>query len=156
LAIGKRGTPNELQVPGADLPKVLYHLADAAQYANSRIVVVGGGDSAVEASIGLSKQEGNQVTLSYRQKRFTRLRDKNLRFLEASVQNGEIRLALQSHVKEVGERYVLLETEDGECVRLENDYVFGFLGGSSPKLFLEKIGIPMVTKEVEMEGSLYG
>jgi putative YpdA family bacillithiol system oxidoreductase len=155
LAIGKRGTPNELQVPGAAFPKVLYHLADTSAYTNKRIVVVGGGDSAVEAAIGLSKQKGNQVTLSYRRKEFTRLRERNLKSLEACVQEGTIRLFMGSEVVEVGERDVLLEAGDGECLRLENDYVFAFIGGSSPKHFLEKIGIPMVTKEVAMEGSVY-
>ncbi len=152
LAIGKRGTPNELPAKGAHLPKVLYTLTDSAQYTGCRILVVGGGDSAAEAAIALGKQSGNEVTLSYRRPTFTRLRDKNRSALEESTALGQVRLLLETQVREVRAGEVDLETADGRLLTLPNDYVFAFLGGSSPKDFLQKIGIRLVTKELNMEG----
>jgi len=151
LALGKRGMPNELKVSGSDLPKLLYQLTDAAEYTHQEILVVGGGDSACEAAIGLSKQLGNRVTLSYRKDKFTRLKEKNLKALKECVEHGSTQLLFNSQVQTIGEKEVVIQ--NGELLRLPNDYVFAFLGGTSPRGFLEKIGIPMVTKEVQMEGS---
>ena len=77
LAIGRGGSPRKLGVPGEDLPKVAYSLMDAASYRGRRVLVVGGGDSAVEAAIGLAEQPGNEVTLSYRGEAFTRIKARN-------------------------------------------------------------------------------
>ena len=77
LALGRRGTPRKLGIPGEELPKVMYGLIEADAYVNSRILVVGGGDSAVEAAMGLAYQKGNQVTLSYRQEEFSRIKERN-------------------------------------------------------------------------------
>ncbi len=150
LAIGKRGTPNQLSVPGKDLPKVLYTLSDAAQYRSSRVLVVGGGDSAVEAAVALGKEVSNEVTLSYRRTEFARIRDKNREALDRAVEAGQVHLLLGSRLREVRAKEALLECTDGELRTLENDYVFAFLGGSSPRAFLEKVGVSMVTKEVPM------
>lgn len=152
LAIGKRGSPNELPAKGADLPKVLYSLTDSAQYAGCRILVVGGGDSAAEAAVALGKLQGTEVTLSYRRPAFTRLRDKNRVALEECAARGQVRLLLETQVREVRVGEVELEAADGRMITLANDYVFALLGGSSPKDFLEKIGVRMVTKELSMEG----
>lgn len=151
LAIGKRGTPRELPAKGSDHPKVLYHLTDAAQYKDQNILVVGGGDSAAEAAVALSRQQGNKVTLSYRKTAFTRLREKNEAGLTARAAEGAIRMALGTEVAEILDGQVLLRTSDGRVEQLENDFVFAFLGGTSPKDFLENIGIEMVTKEVSLE-----
>ena len=74
LTLGRRGIPVKLGVPGEDLIKVHYSLIDAHAYRDSRFLVVGGGDSAVEAALGLAEQTGNQVHISYRRKAFFRLR----------------------------------------------------------------------------------
>lgn len=148
LAIGKRGSPRKLEVKGSELPKVMYALTDAAQYTQSRVLVVGGGDSAAEAVIGLSNQPGNQVTLSYRKKELTRLKDKNREFLDRAIREGRVRFVPGSQVAEVMEKEVVLEREDGRRERLFNNHVFALLGGASPNAFLQSLGIRIVTKEV--------
>jgi len=151
LAIGKRGTPNELPAPGAELPKVLYTLTDTAQYRDSRILVVGGGDSAAEAAMTLARQPGNEVVLSYRRAEFTRLKPKNLEGIEKSAASGELRLLLGSQVTAVTPTTISVRLSSGQEETIENDYVFAFLGGTSPRTFLAEIGVEMVTKEVAME-----
>lgn len=151
LAIGKRGSPRELEVPGSDQPKVFYQLSDTSQYQNSNILVVGGGDSAAEAALGLGNQPGNRVCLSYRRSEFSRLRDKNRKALHEAAQRGRIRLLMSSEVLEIREKEVALES-NGERLLFENDFVFAFLGGTSPNDFLARLGIHVVTKEIPMEG----
>jgi thioredoxin reductase len=77
LAMGRRGAPRKLGVPGEEMPKVLYQLVDAHSYQNKHLLVVGGGDSAVEAAVGLGRQKGNKVSISYRQSKFARVKLKN-------------------------------------------------------------------------------
>jgi thioredoxin reductase len=153
LAIGKRGTPNELKVAGADLPKVFYRLTDAAEYTGSEILVVGGGDSACEAAIGLGKQPGNRVILSYRGERIARAGERNRAALSNYAAQGLVQVELGTQVEEIRDREVTLRCAGGELRRFGNDYVFAFLGGTSPKEFLEKMGVSMVTKEVRMEAA---
>jgi thioredoxin reductase (NADPH) len=148
LAIGKRGSPRKLEAKGSEHPKVMYALTDAAQYSRARILVVGGGDSAAEAAIGLSNQEGNEVTLSYRKKEFARLKDKNRQALERVIGEGKVRFVPGSQVAEVTEKEVVLEREDRQRERLANDHLFALLGGTSPNAFLQTLGIRIVTKEV--------
>lgn len=150
LAIGKRGTPRQLEVEGAHLAKVMYSLTDAAQYKNSNILVVGGGDSAAEAAIGLSHQEGNQVFLSYRKASFSRMKEKNLHALTQRIKGGHIKFLAESEVTKVFEGGVELATKEGPRT-LSNDHIFAVIGGTSPNAFLEKIGVHIVTKEVSLE-----
>ncbi len=150
LAIGKRGTPRKLEVPGAELPKVMYSLTDAAQYKRARILVVGGGDSAAEAALGLSNQAGNDVTLSYRKRELGRLKDKNRKNLREAIDGGRVRFLPASTVAEIAAADVVIESEGGARETLPNDYVFALIGGSSPNEFLQRIGIQIVTKEVAM------
>ena len=140
LAMGKSGTPRKLEVPGEDLPKVMYRLIEADHYTNKQILVVGGGDSAVEAAMGLSFQKGNRVTLSYRQGSFTRIKERNARRLEECKRSGKVNVLLNSHVREIRKSSVLLETENGS-IELANDYVWVFAGGVAPYDFLRKIGV---------------
>jgi putative YpdA family bacillithiol system oxidoreductase len=150
LAIGKRGTPRRLEAPGAELPKVLYSLADTAQYQKARILVVGGGDSSAEAAIGLSAQPGNEVTLSYRRREFERLKDKNRKALMRAIDSGKVRFLPASTVIEIRPEDVVVKGEDGAEAAIPNDYVFALIGGTPPKAFLQKLGIRIVTKEVAM------
>jgi putative YpdA family bacillithiol system oxidoreductase len=151
LAIGKRGSPRRLDSKGAELPKVMYSLSDAHQYANAKVLVVGGGDSAAEAAISLSRQEGNEVALSYRKREFSRLKRKNLDALTRCINEGKVKFLPCSRVLEVEEKSVLVGCEDGQSVKLANDYIFALLGGTPPNAFLEKIGVSMVKKEVRVE-----
>src|SRR3954470_564710 len=89
LALGKSGTPRKLGVKGEELPKVMYRLIEADHYINKRILVVGGGDSAVEAALGLAHQSGNQVTLSYRQAQFSRIKERNSQRIQEAMRSGK-------------------------------------------------------------------
>ena len=140
LAMGRRGTPRKLGVPGENLPKVMYQVRDAEQYRHQRVLCVGGGDSAIEAAMGLARQPGNEVVLSYRKERFFRIKKKNEERLEKLVQRGRIRPIMQSQVVEVAERTVRLSTPDGE-LELGNDFVFVLIGGVPPFGLLREIGV---------------
>lgn len=139
LALGRRGTPRRLGVPGEDLAKVAYSLLDAQGYEGRRILVVGGGDSAVEAALGLA-ETGNEVVLSYRQAAFSRLRPRNeARILEA-IAKRELRMEWESELVSVSADHVVLRTQRGEA-RLENDEVFIFAGGTPPFELLKRSGV---------------
>lgn len=141
LAIGRRGSPRKLGVTGEELAKVMYRLVDAESYKGKRILVVGGGDSAVEAAIGLAHQEGNQVSLSYRKERLFRIKKKNQDKIEALFENGGVSPLLSSNLVEVREDSVLLDVGEDEPVELENDFVFIFAGGVPPFKFLQGMGV---------------
>jgi len=144
LALGRRGTPRKLGVPGEELDKVAYSLLDAGSYTDRRILVVGGGDSAVEAALGLSEQPGNEITLSYRKREFTRLKSRNeLRLLEAE-RNGRLEVLRGSELRSIDPTQVEVSVE-GEVPRhvsrLDNDDVFVFAGGIPPFELLQAAGV---------------
>jgi len=140
LALGRRGTPRRLGVPGEDLKKVAYQLIDTQSYNHCHILVVGGGDSAVEAAIGLARQEGNTVTISYRKKQFFRIKKLNQERIEKLINKGRIIPEFESTVKTIGATEILLTTPTGEK-QLPNDYVFIFAGGVAPFDMLKEMGI---------------
>jgi thioredoxin reductase (NADPH) len=148
LALGRRGTPRKLGVPGEQQPKVAYRLIDAAQYQNEHILVVGGGDSAIEAAVGLATQHKNVVTLSYRKGEFTRIKERNMLHLKDYCAKKKIIVRFNSDVKEILKNNVLLQTEEG-ILELKNDRVFIFAGGEVPNEFLKKIGVEMQVKVTE-------
>jgi thioredoxin reductase (NADPH) len=140
LALGRRGTPRKLGVPGEERPEVVYQLADAASYEAQRLLVVGGGDSAVEAALALAGQRGNRVTLSYRRDRLVRIKKKNEERVEAALRSGRVQALFGSQVLEIGDRSVKLKVKDEE-VTLPTDYVFVFAGGEPPFGLLRQAGI---------------
>jgi len=140
LAPGRRGTPRKLGAPGEELPKVMYRLLDAESYRGQHILVVGGGDSAVEAAIGLARQPANVVTLSYRRDKLVRIKKKNDERLAPLLRSGTIRAMFGSQVKEIRPDAVTLAV-GGETVHLPNDYVFVFAGGEPPYAFLRAAGV---------------
>ncbi len=140
LALGRRGTPRKLGVPGEHLAKVMYQVRDAAQYRQRRVLCVGGGDSAIEAAMGLARQSGNQVAISYRKEQFFRIKKKNRDRLAKLVKRDRVRLIMQSQVLEVTESSVRLKTPDGE-IEVDNDFVFVLIGGIPPFKLLREIGI---------------
>ena len=103
LALGRRGTPRKLDVPGEDLPKVMYSLIDAEAYTGSKILVVGGGDSAVETAMGLAHQRGNTVTLSYRKDSFSRIKERNTQRLKDYLKKGNLKVVFNSQPVEIPE-----------------------------------------------------
>ena len=140
LALGRRGTPRKLGVPGEGLSKVMYQVRDAEEYRGKKILCVGGGDSAIEAAMGLARQTGNELTLSYRGQAFDRVKAKNLETLDKLVRRGKIRPLLGSEVLEIGGGQVRLRTAQGE-ISIDNDYVFVLIGGEPPFPFLRSIGV---------------
>src|SRR5688572_6578478 len=140
LAVGRRGTPRKLDVPGEELPKVMYRLIDAEGYRGQKLLVVGGGDSAVEAAIGLGQQPGNEVTLSYRREKLVRIKRKNEERLAPLLAAGRIRPLFNSRVLEITPDRVRLKVGAGDLV-IANDYVFVFAGGDPPFDFLKHCGV---------------
>ena len=142
LALGRRGTPRRLGIPGEELPKVMYRLMDAEGYRNQRVLVVGGGDSAVEAAIGLAMQPGNIVTLSYRRDKLVRIKKKNEDAFAKLVATGRVQTLFNSQPVTIDEQVVQL-TVGENTIALPNDYVFVFAGGVPPFDLLRKAGIRM-------------
>ncbi|HQV33101.1 MAG TPA: NAD(P)-binding domain-containing protein, partial [Calditrichia bacterium] len=140
LALGRRGSPRKLGVPGEDKEKVAYQLVDAQSYNEKHILVVGGGDSAVEAAIGLGKQMGNKVSVSYRKPRFFRIKKKNEERVGKLIKQGRISPIWSSQVVEIRDKTVLLNTDHG-LEEIPNDYVFIFAGGIPPFGFMREMGI---------------
>ena len=140
LALGRRGTPRKLGVPGEELAKVAYSLLDAQGYTGRRILVVGGGDSAVEAALGLAEQPGNAVTLSYRQATFSRIKARNAARVKQAQDDGMLEVLFDSRVEAITPDAVHLHVPAGERV-LPNDEVFVMAGGTPPFELLERAGI---------------
>ncbi len=152
LALGRRGTPRKLDVKGEELPKVMYSLIEADHYINKRILVVGGGDSAVEAAMGLAHQPGNTVTLSYRKESFSRIKERNAQRIEESIRGGKVKVLFKSNPVEIREDAVVLDVE-GELQEIPNDFVWIFAGGTPPNAFLEKVGVAMGERDMTLEAS---
>ncbi len=152
LALGRAGEPRKLGAKGEELPKVMYRLIEADHYVNKKILVVGGGDSAVEAAMGLAHQVGNEVTLSYRQERFSRIKERNVKRLDDCIKSGKVKVLFNSNPVEFTAESVILEV--GESRReLPNDFVWIFAGGTPPNDFLKKIGVRFGTKDMTLEAS---
>src|SRR5258707_1166351 len=150
LALGRAGTPRKLGVQGEELGKVMYRLIEADHYKNKRILIVGGGDSAIEAAMGLASQEGNEVTLSYRQPTFYRIKERNARRIEEYVRQGKVRVLYESMPVEFRRESVVLSIR-GQLHELANDFVWIFAGGKPPTDFLRKIGVGFGMQEVSGE-----
>ena len=152
LALGRRGTPRKLGVNGEELPKVMYSLIETDHYIDKNILVVGGGDSAVEAAMGLAYQRGNKVTLSYRKERFGRIKQRNAQRIEDCIRSGKVRVLFNSNPVEIKENVVILDV-GGESQEILNDYVWIFAGGVAPNTFLEKIGVAFGERDMTAEAS---
>ncbi len=140
LALGRRGSPRKLGVPGEAMSKVAYQLIDAQSYHKNDILVVGGGDSAIEAAVGLARQPGNRVTLSYRKPKFFRMKKKNEDNINELISSKEITPIFNSNVKEILNDSVNIDV-GGELLDIPNDYTFIFAGGIPPFDLLKKMGI---------------
>src|SRR5579872_4964311 len=152
LALGKAGEPRKLGVKGEDLPKVMYRLIEADHYINKRILVIGGGDSAVEAAMGLANKSGNQVTLSYRSERFSRIKDRNDKSIEECMRSGKLKVLFNSNPVEFKPESVILDVA-GTQQEIPNDFVWIFAGGTPPNAFLKKIGVGFGARDLTLEAS---
>ena len=145
LTIGRRGTPRRLGVPGEELNKVTYRLIDPEQYRGHRVLVVGGGDSALEAACSLAAVPDTVVTLSHRNESFSRAKIKNRKSLEELEKAGQLKVLLQSSIKRIDLGKVEVEYA-GQLRIIENDTVLISAGGILPTQFLESIGVKVETK----------
>jgi thioredoxin reductase len=146
LALGRRGSPRKLGVPGEELPKVVYRLVDAEQYRGQQVLVVGGGDSALEAALDLGEQPGTSVTLAYRSDAFSRVKSANRRRLEARQADGRIEVLMNTEVDRIGAGDVVLRTGTAPLRTLPNDAVIVCAGGLLPTPLLQAMGINFDTK----------
>ncbi len=144
LAVGRRGTPRKLGVPGELSTKVAYRLLEPELIKNKNIVVVGGGDSAIESALLLADE--NQVTLSYRKDTFSRLKPKNKQNLEDAKNAGKLNILLNSNLVSIDEKAVHVQVNGNTSTSLENDLVYIFAGGELPTQFLRNAGIEITTK----------
>ncbi|MGH7966958.1 MAG: NAD(P)-binding domain-containing protein, partial [Candidatus Binatia bacterium] len=140
LGIGTRGNPRKIGIAGENVPKVAYNLIDAADFKGKKVLVVGGGDSAIEAAVALSKQEGTTVTLSYRRGEFSRIKPRNAEAIKEQEQAGRITVIFNSHVTAIADKSVTLKVGE-EQRELENDAIFALIGADPPKAWLEKVGV---------------
>ncbi len=140
IAVGRRGTPRQLDVPGEVDEKVAYALLEPELYTHDHVLVVGGGDSAVETAMALGSQEGNRVWLSYRRAKINRPNEKNIKLLREAVRRGKVELVLNSSVTKISADRVMLD-HAGEELVLPNDFVFVFAGGVLPTKLLKRAGI---------------
>jgi thioredoxin reductase (NADPH) len=146
LAIGRRGSPRKLGVPGEEKEKVYYRLLEPEMIHNQKILVVGGGDSAIESALLLA-DENNKVTLTYRSDSFSRIKPKNLEKINNASRSGKVKVILNSEVSEILDTSVILRVKDSPDPKvIENDLVYIFAGGILPTKFLEDIGIRITKK----------
>jgi thioredoxin reductase (NADPH) len=144
LSIGRRGSPRKLGVPGEEKEKVYYRLLEPELIHNQKVLVIGGGDSAIESAL-LLLDEGNEVSISYRSDGFSRLKPKNLEKINAAISSDKVKIFFNSNVKEIYDDKVELIINK-EVTTLANDLVFVFAGGELPTKFLEKTGIAITKK----------
>jgi len=145
LTIGRRGTPRLLDVPGEDQSKVVYRLIDPEQYRGQHVLVVGGGDAALEAACAVSEQPDTVVTLSHRSESFNRAKAKNRDRVAEAQKSGRLNVVLQSTVRRIGIEEVQIEY-GGKSYAIDNDAMIVCAGGILPTAFLESIGVKVETK----------
>lgn len=145
LTIGRRGTPRQLGVPGEKSSKVVYRLIDPEQYRGRHVLVVGGGDSALEAAHSIAEQPGTTVTLSYRSPAFTRAKAKNRDKVAQLAAAGRMNVLMKSNVREIRRDSAVIDV-DGKPVILPNQGVIVCAGGILPTGFLKEVGIEVETK----------
>ncbi len=152
LALGRTGEPRKLGVKGEELAKVMYRLIEADHYINKKILVVGGGDSAVEAAMGLAHQAGNQVTLCYRGERFSRIKERNIKRIADCMRTGRVKVLFETNPLEFKPDSVTLDVK-GANQEIPNDFVWIFAGGTPPNDFLKKIGVGFGERDMTLEAS---
>lgn len=145
LAIGRRGTPRKLGVPGEAHEKVVYKLDDPSQYRNQRVLVVGGGNSALEAALQISEEPGTEVTLSYRGSAFQKANPKNVVKIDEAVKAGQLQCLMGSQVQNIEPSNVTIKHKDN-VFEIPNNAIIVCAGGVLPTPMLKELGIQIETK----------
>lgn len=145
LALGRQGSPRKLNIPGENKQKVAYRLLEPERIHNQKIIVVGGGDSAVESAMLL--MDNNEVTLSYRKDKFARVKPKNKEQIEKAIADGALKIIYNSNLVAINDESVILKVDDTEDTQLlPNDKVYIFAGGELPTKFLQKAGVSITKR----------
>ncbi len=144
LAIGRRGTPRKLNVPGEQLEKVAYRMLEPENIVDKNVLVVGGGDSAIEAALALANQ--NNVVLSYRGESFGRIKIKNSEKIQKAIADKTIDVKFNTNVLNIATENISLSLPGNETLIIPNDLVYIFAGGELPTQFLQKAGIEITTR----------
>ncbi len=140
LAIGRRGSPRKLNVPGENSQKVAYRLLEPERISSQKIVVVGGGDSAIESAMLL--MDTNEVILSYRKDQFSRIKPKNKEKIEQAIANKSITALFNSNLVTIEDDFITIQVEgENQPRKITNDLVYIFAGGEMPTKFLQNAGI---------------
>lgn len=147
MALGRRGTPRRLGVPGEELDKVFYDIVEMEAFAGKHVLIVGGGDSAIESVLGLCNQPNTTVTLSYRGTAWDRVKERNREKLQRVIDAGKVMPLLESTVRELRADVAVIDVK-GETTILPNDYVVIRIGGDAPFAMLERLGVRIVEKEL--------
>lgn len=145
LAIGRRGTPRKLGVPGEELPKVVYRLLDPEQYRGQSVLIVGGGDSALEAAASIAELPETKVALSYRGDAFDRAKAKNRERVASASKSGRLHVLMGSKIQKIEDQTVVVDLR-GTAMQISNDAVIVSAGGILPTEFLKSVGIEVATK----------
>mgnify|MGYP003586935785 CR=1 FL=1 len=144
LAIGRRGTPRKLNIEGENLEKVAYRLLEPELISGKKILVVGGGDSAIESALLLA--DNNTVTLSYRSESFNRLKQANSLKIKEAIEMSKVDVNFNTNPQIISKESVIILTNNGEKIEIANDLVYIFAGGELPTQFLQKAGIEITKK----------
>lgn len=144
LAIGRQGSPRKLNIPGEDKQKVAYRLLEPERIEGKKIVVIGGGDSATEAALLL--KDTNEVILSYRKDKFSRIKPKNKVKIETAIADGSLSVIYNSNLVTINDESVILKVDEDDPKMIANDLVYIFAGGELPTKFLEKAGVAITRR----------
>jgi thioredoxin reductase (NADPH) len=144
LAIGRRGTPRKLGIPGEMLEKVAYRLLEPEGISGKEIMVVGGGDSAIESALLLAGE--NNVTLSYRGEAFSRIKPKNSAAIRDAMASEKIHVLVNTKPTSINVDSVIMESPENKELIIKNDLVYIFAGSELPTQFLQKIGLEITIK----------
>ena len=156
LAIGRRGNPRKLDVDGEELEKVMYGLRESEPYNDRSVLIVGGGDSAIEAACQLADESSAQISISYRKSRFQTCRPENRNKIESHITTGRIQALMDTSVAQISADSVTIACNDtGDKEEVQNDYLFVCIGGELPTKFLNdaQISVESFHSEQKQGGS---